>query len=189
MGPLAPTSVRRPSDSQAPSGTRDGAATRPQSGVGGSALAVCARQTCVVTALDDAEIEPGLVAWLDQPALNSDEAVLKSTPHLGDPEPRPFVCFARNGDSSSWAPVTTIARSERLHLPANWRSGGGPGWVCRDQYLVDGANTYSGPSVRFVAASTQDYSTKANRMRLSADGVEAVLAEVERQKHRRRPGT
>lgn len=147
------------------------------------------RQTCIVTALDDAEIEPGLVAWLDQPALNCDDAVQKSTPHLGDPEPRPFVCFARDGDSSSWAPVTTIARPERLHLLADWRSGGRPGWVARDQYLVDGANTYTGPNAKFVAASTQDYSTRANRMRLSVDGLKAVLAEVERQRHRRRPGT
>jgi hypothetical protein len=142
-----------------------------------------------VTALDDLEIEPGVVAWLDQPMLNADHAVLKSTPHLGDPEPRPFVCFARDGDASAWAPVTTVARPERLHLQASWRSGGGPGWIARDQYLVDGANTYSGANARFIASSTQDYMTPDNRMRLSTDGVDAVVTEVERQRHRRRVGT
>lgn len=142
-----------------------------------------------MTGLDDAEIKPGVVAWLDQPMLNGDGNVIKSTPHLGTPEPRPFVCYEWTGDSSSWAPVTTIERRERLALQVEWRSGGGSSWTTRDQYLVDGANTYSGSNDRFVAASTKDYSSSDNRMMLSSEGVKAVREEVNRQRHRRRPGT
>lgn len=137
-----------------------------------------------MAALTAPEVESGLVAWLDQATLNHDARVVKSTPHPGEPEPRPFVCFRVDGATSHWAPVTTSERKERLYLNPEWRSGGGPGWEARDQYLVDGANTYVGPTTAFLEASHGDWTEEGARMRLSEAGLAAVATEVERQKRR-----
>ncbi len=137
-----------------------------------------------MTELSEQEVQPGLVAWLDQVQLNHDQRVVKTTPHLGQPEPRPFVCFRVDAMSSHWAPVTTVERKERLYLKPEWRSGGGAGWLSRPQYLVDGANTYVGPIVVFVAASKQDWTDAGDRMRLSQIGITAVVDEVDRQRSR-----
>lgn len=142
-----------------------------------------------MSALEKDEILPGVVGWLDQPALNSDQAVVKSARFLGEPEPRPFVCIEAGATRSTWAPITTAFRTERLAIPPNWRRGGGQGWRTREEYLVDGANTYSGPSDRFIAASADDYNDRSSRMRVSAEGLKAIRAEVQRQRNRRRPGT
>lgn len=137
-----------------------------------------------MTALVDSEIEVGLVGWLDQAALNKDERVIKTTPYLGDPEPRPFLCFRIKGGTSFWAPTTTVWRRERLELKDSWRTGGGPGWRSRANYLVDGANTYVGPASVFVEASSLEWTEPGSRMRLSPAGLAAVEAEVEKQKPR-----
>ena len=139
-----------------------------------------------MAALNEDEIGPGVVAWLDQVLLNDTDAVTKTTPHLGVPEPRPFVCFARDGDDSSWAPITTQHRAERLRLSPEWLTGGGPGWKNRPQYIVDGANTYNGPNAEFIAASAGDFSKVGSRSGLTDEGLAAVVAEVERQVRRRR---
>ncbi len=121
-----------------------------------------------MTTLVDSEIEVGLVGWLDQVALNEDGRVFKTTPYLGDPEPRPFICFCIQGGTSSWAPTTTVRRHERLELIGSWRTGGGPGWRSRANYLVDGANTYIGPVSAFVEASNLEWAEPGLRMHLSA---------------------
>jgi hypothetical protein len=139
----------------------------------------------VMAELTDDEIAPGLVSWLDQVALNENAAVEKTARFLGDPEPRPFVCFARDGATSSWAPITGQHRKERLLLKPEWRVGGNARWTGQDQYLVDGANTYSGSNADFISAA-EDLTERGNRRALTEDGLTAVLEEVGRQVRRRR---
>jgi hypothetical protein len=55
--------------------------------------------------IENDEITPGLVAWLDQAVLTNDKMVVSTYPQLGD-EVRPFVCFESDRTTSSWAPLT-----------------------------------------------------------------------------------
>lgn len=142
-----------------------------------------------MTQISDEEIEPGLVVWMDGTALAADAEVTTTTPFPGDPGTRPFLCLERDGESSTWAQVTTTERLERVAFKQEWLSGGGPGWTSRQQFLVDGANVCIGPCSAFCAASAADRTGVGNRARLSKEGVAAALAEVEAQRHRRRPGT
>lgn len=140
-----------------------------------------------MAALSAHEVEPGLVSYLDQSVLEADPAVLKTAPRQGDLRTGPFLCFAVEGESSSWAPLTGQHRGERLELPREWHDGGGLGWRERLSYLVDGANTYTGPRASFVAASHSERTAATDRARLSTVGVQAVQGEVSRQLHRARP--
>jgi len=130
------------------------------------------------------EVRPGLVAHLDQTRLTNDASVLDRHPQR-DTEPRPFVCVCVNGGQSTWAPLTSTFRRERLKIEAAWRTGGIDMWRDRVCYLNDGANTYSGPDSSFLAASAEELTDAATRSRMAAEGVAAVKAEIERQRRRR----
>lgn len=131
------------------------------------------------------EIVVGLVAFLDQDQLNGDPEVHKSLPQRYGCL-RPFVCVWSDRGESQWLPLTTKMRPERLRIERPWRSGGEVCWRIGDEhYLNDGANVYTGPSSRFVAASHSERTTARNRARLSSEGIAAILVEIERQRHRR----
>lgn len=142
-----------------------------------------------MSAITDDEILPGLVAFLDQPMIEMDRRVSR-TKKLPDANPRLFVCYARSGDTSEWSPITTRQRPtgyQRLRIERQWRSGGDPQWLRDDQYLNDGANTYRGPNRAFVDASHLERTEPGNRARVSAEGIGAILAEIERQVGRQDP--
>jgi hypothetical protein len=130
------------------------------------------------------EIEPGIVAFLGPTVLSADPALC----HTQDPpvtRAGPFLCVAAQDGTSSWSPVTTEWRRERLELRAEWRSGGHPQWLKADQYLNDGANLWQGPDEVFVAASYQESTGAEDRARLSAEGLAAVEREIDVQAWRR----
>ena len=137
-----------------------------------------------MTQLAPNELQAGLVAHLDQTMLTNDPAVLDTYPQR-DTELRPFVCVAVDGDTSTWAPLTSTFRRERLRIEDAWRTGGIDMWRDRVCFLNDGANTYSGPNTSFMAASVQELTDAATRSRMALDGVEAVVAEIDRQRRRR----
>ncbi len=131
------------------------------------------------------EIVVGLVAFLDQDQLNRDPEVHKCLPQRYGCL-RPFVCVWCEDWESAWLPLTTQMRPERLRIERPWRSGGEVCWRIGDEhYLNDGANVYTGPSASFVDASHSERTSSRNRARLSAEGIAAIRAEVERQRHRR----
>jgi len=150
-----------------------------------------------VTALSDSEIQPGIVAYLEERVLRLSVSVEwfngRGSRH-GPPERRPFLCVLRADDFCRWLPVTTEAVSgsgyKRLPLKAVWKSGGdqncyGNQWIALAQYLVDGANIYQGPVAEFARASANECTTPASRSLLNQDGVDAVNQQVEKQKRRR----
>lgn len=129
------------------------------------------------------EFSPGLVLWLDQQMLMDDPQVLETLPqHHGNM--RPFLCVEVDGDRSTWTPLTSQYRDERLEIEWTWRSGSGDEWRVGETYLNDGANTYTGPNTSFEAASHAERTTPSNRAGISPTGVDAVRAEIERQRHR-----
>ena len=135
--------------------------------------------------LETDEVAPGLVAWLDQ-AMLTDDARVTETARQSSTDIRPFVCFAAEGASSSWAPLTSQFRRERLEIQVPWRSGGLlPAWRSEPQYLVDGATVYIGANEAFLDASHGEQSTRTNRAQVSADAVAAIASEVARQEGRR----
>jgi hypothetical protein len=95
------------------------------------------------------------------------------------------VCVAVGGEGSEWSAVTTEYRPERLVIEREWRSGGHPQWLRDQQYLNDGANLWRGPHEAFVAASHAEATAALDRARLSEEGLAAVQAEIEAQRHRR----
>ena len=130
------------------------------------------------------EIKPGLVAFLDPRVLAAQDGVS----HTQDPpvaRPGPFVCISVGSESSEWTPVTTEYRPKRLVLRREWRVGGHPQWLRDQQYLNDGANLWRGPHDAFTAASSAEATMPLNRARLSTEGLAAVQAEIEAQRHRR----
>ena len=134
------------------------------------------------------EIAVGLVAYLDQAMLSADTSVTDTYPQQSS-QVRPFVCIALTGDQSTWAPLTTAFRVERVQILPTWRTGGQASWSGLSCYLNDGANLYIGPKLAFVAASYPEQTSRQSRSRMSADGIGAIQAEVERQRHRRQVAT
>lgn len=133
------------------------------------------------------EIQPGVVVWLDQDMLMADSDVEETLPqHHGTV--RPFVCLAVDGARCIWTPLTGTHRDERLPIEHGWRSGGAPGWQTVECYLNDGANTYAGPLASFVQASHEERTRPGGRARVSEDGLQTILNEVQRQHHRRKAG-
>ena len=130
------------------------------------------------------EIKVGLVSHLDQTALSKDKRVLDTYPQQYT-ELRPFVCVSVDPPRSTWTPLTSTKRPERLLIASEWRQGGIPMWRDRDCYLNDGANLYIGLIGAFVEASAQEQTDKKTRSQMSPEGVAAVLAEIEKQRHRR----
>ena len=80
-----------------------------------------------MTQLTLQEIQPGLVSHLDQTMLSKDRAVLDTYPQK-DTELRPFVCVTVEGDQSTWSPLTSTYRRERLKVEDDWRHGGIDMW-------------------------------------------------------------
>lgn len=130
------------------------------------------------------EIKVGLVSHLDQTALAKDKRVMDTYPQQHT-ELRPFVCVAVNLPKSTWAPLSSTARPERIEIKAEWRLGGIPMWRDRVCYLNDGANIYIGLNGAFADASAKEQTDHKTRSQMSEEGVAAVLAEIEKQKHRR----
>lgn len=133
------------------------------------------------------EIAVGLVAYLDEAALYDDPRIFCTTPQPSR-EVRPFICFRTENGVSQWSPATTQAKEFRLFLEPAWRWGGGRAWMQERCYLADGANVYIGPNAAFCDASTAEKGRPGNRAHLSADGVAAVQAEVERRRPYRQQG-
>lgn len=134
-------------------------------------------------AIHDDEIEPGLVVFVDPQQLLADARVC----HTKDPPTSrsgPFVCTSSGSGHSTWAPLTTEPRRERLLLEREWLSGGHRQWLRDDQYLNDGANTWTGPDDAFVTASHAELTGPSNRARVSATGMEAIQQEIHRQRRR-----
>src|SRR5438876_945297 len=136
-----------------------------------------------VVAVSASEVVPGIVVFLDQEMVDSDDRVTR-TQDLPTVKARLFVCYQAAAGSSEWAPITTQERRERLYLKPSWRTGGEPKcsggyaqWLNADQYLADGANTYRGPLPAFVDASHLECSDADNRARLTQEGIEAVRSE------------
>lgn len=129
------------------------------------------------------EFRPGLVLWLDQQMLMEDPTVQETFPQRYGTV-RPFVCVAVTGDQSTWTPLTGQHRDERMPIEREWRSGGELPWRVGETYLNDGANTYTGPNSSFVAANGTERTLPTKRARISDVGVEAVRAEIGRQRHR-----
>jgi hypothetical protein len=131
------------------------------------------------------EIKIGMVSHLDQAILSNDPKVLDTYPQQST-ELRPFVCVAKADDgTSTWAPLTSTKRPERVEIVADWRVGGLPMWVDRPCYLNDGANVYIARPASIMAASHQEKTDRKTRSIMSQEGVNAVLAEIEKQRHRR----
>ena len=130
------------------------------------------------------ELTLGLVCHLDQTMLASDPDVLDTYPQTHT-ELRPFVCVSVQDGMSTWTPVTSTFRKERLKIEDAWRTGGIDMWRVRVCYLNDGANIYTGPNPSFIAASAQELTDNTTRSQMSAIGVAAVSAEIERQRNRR----
>ncbi len=133
------------------------------------------------------EIHVGLVSHLDQTALSKDKRVVDTYPQEYT-ELRPFVCVAVNPPNSTWTPLTSTPRTERLEIQKEWRLGGIPMWRDRNCYLNDGANVYIGLIGAFVEASAQEQTDKKSRSQMSEDGIAAVLAEIDKQRQRRVSG-
>ena len=130
------------------------------------------------------EIKVGLVSYLDQTMLSKDKRVLDTYPQEYT-EIRPFVCVAVNLPKSTWVPLSSTSRPERIQIKAEWRLGGIPMWRDRECYINDGANVYIGFNGAFVDASTNEQTDSKTRSQMLDEGVTAVLAEIENQKHRR----
>jgi hypothetical protein len=124
--------------------------------------------------------------------LGLDDRVLKTGTVGSATDARLCVCYAIDGDTSDWSPITTEPKRERLPIKDEWRSGGNrecsggyAQWLLDDQYLQDGANTYHGPNAAFVAASWQECTALDTRARVSGEGMALVDQEIAAQRRRR----
>jgi hypothetical protein len=126
------------------------------------------------------EVEPGIVAYFDHAVLLREVDIDRDDD--GIDRPGPFVCIQVVGDKSVWGAVTSEWSRPRLLLKPEWRQDGNPRWTGRPQYLNDGLSTYVGPTAAFLrAASAEQPFTPFLRPRVTAPGISAIIAEVNRQ--------
>ncbi|MCE9635846.1 MAG: hypothetical protein K8T90_09090 [Planctomycetes bacterium] len=132
-----------------------------------------------------ADIRPGLVAYLDQPTLEQDKRVRKTSPQK-QARAGPFLCVESDSQGSTWTPVTTKPGKDeiRVTLYPEWRSGGPEIWRESESFLNDGANLYRGPNEAFLAARRETFGGRvwvdaASHATLSRDGLKVVLDEIE----------
>jgi hypothetical protein len=140
--------------------------------------------------LSKSDFTPGIVVYFDQIRLEENDRIRKTCPQP-DPRKGPFLCVELDADGATWTPITTEAKSakyERLRILKEWRSGGPPAWQEQEQFVNDGANLYQGAHDEVLSAlsDASDGSwASAARAMVSAEGLKAVRAEIEKQRHRR----
>lgn len=126
------------------------------------------------------EVEIGVVAYFDHTSLLADPNIDRNDDGLN--RPGPFVCVQIKEQHSVWCAVTSEFRPERLLLRPEWRQGGSEQWRGVAQYLVDGLNTYLGPTTSFVQAAAGEYPfTLHARPTITCDGVAAIIEEINKQ--------
>ena len=136
--------------------------------------------------LTNAQIRPGTVAYISTNLLKHHEDIEPSLAVFPEEDQTIcHVCFAVEGETSFWTPLTKIPptqRFERLQLVRAWRLRGDshPAWNDDPVYLRDGEMTYRGPKAAFVLAAAGEFAMDPReRPFLSADGVAAISEEVE----------
>jgi hypothetical protein len=128
----------------------------------------------------ETEIAPGVVAYFDHELLLREPEVERNDDAID--RPGPFVCIQVEGARSVWCAITSRHRPERLPIASSWREAGGPSWRVGDAFLVDGLNTYVGPSAAFVRAAAAERPFYPHlRPRISTEGIAAIIEEVRRQ--------
>lgn len=130
--------------------------------------------------LTQQEVNVGAVAYFDDQVLIHDPDIDRNDDGLD--RPGPFVCIEIKGDKSVWCAITTQWKKPRLPIDAAWRQGGDHMWRNDPQYLVDGLNTYLGPTEAFIRAAVAEAPFAPNgRPNVTHPGVVAILAEVAKQ--------
>lgn len=130
--------------------------------------------------LEEHEVVPGAVAYFDHTVLLAAPDLDRNDDGLN--RPGPFVCVQVHGDRSVWCAITTECRPERLSITSEFRLRGSLGWQRREQYLVDGLNTYLAPTSVFLrAAAAEKLFEPYLRPHVSPAGVQAILAEIDAQ--------
>jgi hypothetical protein len=130
--------------------------------------------------ITEQEIQPGAVAYFSDKALLADPDIDRDDDGLN--RPGPFLCVQVKDGKSVWCAITGQYRPERLLIRDVWRLNGNPYWQETPAYLVDGLCTYLGPNYAFVRASVIERPFEPyTRPFVTMDGVDAALAEIERQ--------
>ena len=131
-------------------------------------------------ALTEAEIQTGAVAYFSDASLIGDAEIERDDDGLD--RPGPFLCVQVQEGKSVWSAISSQRRRERLVIRDEWRINGNPHWQETPAYLVDGLSTYLGTHAAFIRASAIERPFHPyQRPSVTADGVIAVLAEIEKQ--------
>ena len=104
--------------------------------------------------LTQQEVALGVVAYFDDQILLQEPDIDRNDDGLN--RPGPFVCIEIKGDKSVWCAITTQWKRPRLLIDQAWRQGGDHMWRNDPQYLVDGLNTYLGPTEAFMRAAANE---------------------------------
>lgn len=132
--------------------------------------------------LKECDIEVGNVAYLRPSLLNSTpEIVIPKTPTPDEGRCRPFLCVECQADRSTWVPLTSSYRDERLLIPVGSRRGGDPRWMEEPVYVNDGATSYVGSNGAFISASRDERPFIRSRPSVSAAGVDEVKRAIRRR--------
>ena len=128
-------------------------------------------------ALRLADIRTGSLAYLDHALLLQEPDVHKGSTTID--RPGPFLCLQVKDSQSTWIPLTSEWRAERLAIDPKWRKEGSQLWKTQDQYVIDGLNTFIGPNEAFVRAGAGENPFKMyRRPYIVQAGVDAAIAEV-----------
>ena len=126
------------------------------------------------------DVEVGNIAYFDHEVLLREPDLDRNDDGLD--RPGPFVCVQIQGARSVWSAVTTTRNPKRLFIKREWRRGGDDQWRNSQQFLVDGLNTYLGPHEAFLRATAAERPFDPFvRPSITAEGVAAILAEIEKQ--------
>ena len=143
--------------------------------------------------ISSARIRPGDIAYLSVNELSRSTSIMRwirkvptsagqLLPYPAGKDCRPFVCTQVNGEFSSWTPLTSAFRPERLLLLPKWLQNACGYLAGRGVYLYDGACQLEGPTEAFGDASKVETTKRGwRRPHLTPDGLMAILAEQVRQ--------
>ena len=127
--------------------------------------------------LTAAGVVEGRVAWI-KGSLLKQPPVRCASPNA-DTADHPFLCYKVTGERSCWTPLTSQGSGGRLHVPCGFRKRGDEAWRQQEAcFLVDGKQTFRGPTEAFIAACDQKHPFTRLKTTIAAPGLQQIGKEI-----------
>jgi hypothetical protein len=128
--------------------------------------------------VNEEEIQPGLVLFLNPAILLSHGAQTSCSEQHRVQREHLFVCLERSGERSLWVPLSSSeGNGSRLRVPRGAKAGH-ERWVSGDTFLFHGNQTWVCTIAALIEAAATDVSQRWNRNRVVPEFLDTIRDEV-----------